>query len=139
MRLLVLIVSLVLAAGAMAEDKKPKPKSTVKQLDKSSPMLMGGESGNPGDSATAADAKEKAVQDIFQPYGQIARIFVSKDKITGQCKGFGFITFETEEGAKLAVAAGRENRKLGNSIINVEFSKKKGKSCACFLSQHLYS
>jgi hypothetical protein len=60
MRVLVLIVSLALAAGAMADDKKPKPKSTVKQLDKSSPMLMSGDSGNPDDSATAADAREKA-------------------------------------------------------------------------------
>jgi hypothetical protein len=58
MRVLVLIVSLALAAGAMAEDKKPKPKTTVKQLDKSSPMIMSTE--NPGDSAEAADAKEKA-------------------------------------------------------------------------------
>ena len=60
MRVLVLIVSLALAAGAVAEDKKPKPRSTIKQLDKSSPMLMSDDSGNPDDSATAADAKEKA-------------------------------------------------------------------------------
>ncbi len=57
MRLLVLIVSLTLAAGAMAEEK-PKPKSTVKQLDKSSPMLAPTDSGN--DDSGQADNPTRA-------------------------------------------------------------------------------
>jgi hypothetical protein len=57
MRSVVLIVCLVLAAGAMAEEK-PKPRTVVKPVDKSSPVLAATDSS--GDTAEAADAKEKA-------------------------------------------------------------------------------
>ena len=61
------------------------------------------------------EGKEETLRDIFQRYGEIARIFVGKDKITGQCKGFGFITFETKEGAKLAVEADEGTISKNNS------------------------
>ena len=57
MRLLVLIVSLALASGAMAEDK-PKPKSTVKQLDKSTPLMTSGVSGD--DDAGQGEGQTRA-------------------------------------------------------------------------------
>lgn len=57
MRTLVLIVCLALAAGAMAEEK-PKPRTVVKQVDKSSPALASTD--DSADAAEAMDAKEKA-------------------------------------------------------------------------------
>ncbi len=60
MRILVLILSLVLAAGAVADDeKKHKPHSVAKELDKSSPLLAPGGSGTAGGPTEAADAKER--------------------------------------------------------------------------------
>jgi hypothetical protein len=59
MRLVVLFVSLALVAGAMAEDK-PKPKSTVKQLDKSSPLMT---SGNAGDDSADQTENQTRAQD----------------------------------------------------------------------------
>ena len=57
MRSVVLFVCLALAAGAMAEEK-PKPRTVIKQIDKSSPVLAATDSS--GDAAEAVDAKEKA-------------------------------------------------------------------------------
>ena len=55
MKYLILVVSLVLAGNALAEDK---PKSLAKRVDKSSPALM--ETAPPTDTSEALDAKEKA-------------------------------------------------------------------------------
>ena len=61
MRVLVLIVGLALACSALADDKrKHKPVTVTKPVDKATPLMSSGNPGNPSDSATAADAKEKA-------------------------------------------------------------------------------
>ncbi len=61
MRVLLLFLSLALAAGALADDKrKHKPVSVTKEIDKATPLMTQDNTGGPGDSATAADAKEKA-------------------------------------------------------------------------------
>lgn len=65
MRSVVLIVCLALAAGAMAEEK-PKPRTVVKQIDKSSPALAATD--DSGDAAEATDAKEKANKTRAQDY-----------------------------------------------------------------------
>ena len=59
MRLLVLIISLALASGALAEDK-PKPRSTVKQLDKSSPLMS---TSNPDDADSGPSDPQTRAQD----------------------------------------------------------------------------
>ena len=65
MRSVVLIVCLALAAGAMAEEK-PKPRSVVKQIDKSSPALAATD--DSGDATESTDAKEKANKTRAQDY-----------------------------------------------------------------------
>ena len=39
------------------------------------------------------NTQEGDLQELFKPFGHIARIYLAKDKITGQCKGFAFINY----------------------------------------------
>ena len=43
-------------------------------------------------------------QELFKPFGHIARIFLAKDKMTGQCKGFAFVNYYRKEDASKAIA-----------------------------------
>ena len=49
------------------------------------------------------NTREQDLQDLFRPFGDISRIFLAKDKNTGQSKGFAFITFKTREDAPKAI------------------------------------
>uniref|UniRef100_T1IR28 Eukaryotic translation initiation factor 3 subunit G n=1 Tax=Strigamia maritima TaxID=126957 RepID=T1IR28_STRMM len=51
------------------------------------------------------DTRESDLQDLFRPFGSIARIYLAKDKTTGQSKGFAFINFHHREDAAKAIAA----------------------------------
>ena len=44
------------------------------------------------------------LQELFKPFGNIARIFLAKDKVTGQCKGFAFVNYYRKEDAAKAIA-----------------------------------
>ena len=37
-------------------------------------------------SNLSENAQETDLQELFKPFGHIARIFLAKDKVTGQCK-----------------------------------------------------
>ena len=41
-------------------------------------------------------------QELFKPFGNIARIFLAKDKVTGHCKGFAFVNYYRKEDATKA-------------------------------------
>lgn len=43
---------------------------------------------------------------FFSQWGKVTESFVAVDKMSGRSKGFGFVTYETEDGAKEAVAKG---------------------------------
>ena len=51
------------------------------------------------------NTREQDLQDLFRPFGDISRIFLAKDKNTGQSKGFAFITFRTREDAAKATSS----------------------------------
>ena len=44
-------------------------------------------------SNLSENVQDNDLQDLFRPFGHIARIFLAKDKMTGQCKGFAFINY----------------------------------------------
>ena len=44
-------------------------------------------------SNLSENVEDNDLQDLFRPFGHIARIFLAKDKMTGQCKGFAFINY----------------------------------------------
>ena len=44
-------------------------------------------------SNLSENVQDNDLQELFRPFGHIARIFLAKDKMTGQCKGFAFINY----------------------------------------------
>ena len=76
-------------------------------------------------SNLSENTTEADLQDLFKPFGHIARLFLSRDKVTGQCKGYAFLNFYRKEDAAKAIAT---LHKYGydNLILNVEWAKPSG-------------
>ncbi|XP_053213211.1 uncharacterized protein LOC128396621 [Panonychus citri] len=62
------------------------------------------------------------IKDLFHQFGKIVRIFLAKDKYTGQSKGFAFVSFDRKEDAAKAI---KHVNGFGyaNLILNVEWAK----------------
>ncbi len=45
-----------------------------------------------------------ALKELFSSFGDIAEATVIKDKYSGRSKGFGFVTFSSDEDAKKAIS-----------------------------------
>uniref|UniRef100_A0A8C3GBB5 Eukaryotic translation initiation factor 3 subunit G n=1 Tax=Cyclopterus lumpus TaxID=8103 RepID=A0A8C3GBB5_CYCLU len=68
------------------------------------------------------DTRETDLQELFRPFGSISRIYLAKDKNTGQSKGFAFISFHRREDASRAIA-GVSGFGYDHLILNVEWAK----------------
>ncbi|XP_025762111.1 eukaryotic translation initiation factor 3 subunit G [Oreochromis niloticus] len=68
------------------------------------------------------DTGETDLQELFRPFGSISRIYLAKDKNTGQSKGFAFISFHRREDAARAIA-GVSGFGYDHLILNVEWAK----------------
>ena len=62
------------------------------------------------------------LKDLFSPFGEIVDVVVISDSATGRSKGFGFVTFSTEESADKAQKEMNEKEVEGRNII-VNFAK----------------
>jgi len=68
------------------------------------------------------DTRESDLQELFRPFGPISRIYLAKDKATGQSKGFAFINFHRREDAARAIQ-GVSGFGYDHLILNVEWAK----------------
>ncbi|KAK9474294.1 eukaryotic translation initiation factor 3 subunit G-domain-containing protein [Dipodascopsis tothii] len=99
------------------------------------PHLRGGARPEPGmyrdrdDSATirvsslSADATEDDLRLLFERFGRIARLFLSRDRETGRTKGYAFISYDEISAAAAAVER-MDGYGFDNLILRVEFSKR---------------
>ena len=71
------------------------------------------------------DILDTDLKDLFNPFGRISRIFLARDKYTGQSKGFAFVSFERKEDAAKAVKT-VNGHGYANLILNVEWAKPSG-------------
>ena len=53
---------------------------------------------------------------LFESYGEIEEATVISDKFSGRSKGFGFVTFKDDEGAKKAIAEMNEKEVEGRNL-----------------------
>jgi len=65
---------------------------------------------------------ETDMQELCSPFGKTERIFLAKDRATGVCKGFAFVTYQTKEGAMKALNV-LNGYGYDHLILNVEWSK----------------
>lgn len=68
------------------------------------------------------DACEADLQDLFRPFGPIARVYLAKDKITNQSKGFAFVSYIKREDAARAIKS-LQGYGYDHLILNVEWAK----------------
>ena len=68
------------------------------------------------------EIQDQDLKDLFQPFGRVVRIFLAKDKYTGQSKGFAFVSYERKEEAAKAIRA-VDGYGYANLILNVEWAK----------------
>jgi RNA recognition motif-containing protein len=59
---------------------------------------------------------DNGLKELFAPFGEIAEAVVIKDKYSGRSKGFGFVTFASEESTAKAIADMNEKEVDGRSI-----------------------
>jgi len=67
---------------------------------------------------------ETDMQELCAPFGKIERIFLAKDRTTGICKGFAFITYQSRDVAQRALRA-LNGYGYDHLILNVEWSQKR--------------
>jgi len=73
-------------------------------------------------SNLSENVQEQDLQELFKPFGSIARIFLAKDKVTGQCKGFAFVNYYRKEDAAKAIAT-LNGYGYDYLILSVEWAK----------------
>ena len=50
------------------------------------------------------DIDSEKLRELFASYGEVEEAIVISDKFSGRSKGFGFVTFANDEGAKKAIS-----------------------------------
>ncbi|KAG2220285.1 hypothetical protein INT45_009900 [Circinella minor] len=80
------------------------------------------------DSATlrvtnlSEDVTDNDIYDLFYRFGQIARVYLARDRETGLCKGFAFVSFTDKDDAERAQEA-INGYGYDNLILRVEFAR----------------
>ncbi|XP_065198414.1 eukaryotic translation initiation factor 3 subunit G-like [Sycon ciliatum] len=73
-------------------------------------------------SNLSEETTEQDLQELFKPFGRISRIYLAKDKITGQSKGFAFVTYYDRDDAARAIR-GLQGFGYDHLILNLEWAK----------------
>lgn len=74
--------------------------------------------GNLSYTATPAD-----LEDAFRDFGNIQNVNIVKDRATGKSRGFGFVTFATEDEAKQALTM--DGRDVQGRKVRVNLARDK--------------
>jgi translation initiation factor 3 subunit G len=72
-------------------------------------------------SNLSEDTTDEDLYRLFASFGQLARCFLAKDRESGRCKGFAYVSYKSREAAEHALAKMNGHR-FGNLIISVEWS-----------------
>ncbi|MEO6508995.1 MAG: RNA-binding protein [Patescibacteria group bacterium] len=68
-----------------------------------------------------------SLRDLFSEFGEVVEAVIISDRMTGRSKGFGFVTFATEDAANAAISAMNEKEIEGRKIVvNVAKPREEG-------------
>ena len=73
-------------------------------------------------SSLSPEADEEDLRSLFRQFGKVEKIFVAKDKITGEPRGFAFVRYERHDEAAAALNALNGFPYL-HMILKIEWSK----------------
>lgn len=62
------------------------------------------------------DIDSEKLRELFASYGEIEEAIVISDKFSGRSKGFGFVTFKDDEGAKKAISEMNDKEVEGRKL-----------------------
>lgn len=68
------------------------------------------------------DTSEADLQERFQAFGRIARVYLAKDKETKKSRGFGFVSFMHQQDAAMAFA-NLQGRRFDQLILKLEWAR----------------
>ncbi|VDL69670.1 unnamed protein product [Nippostrongylus brasiliensis] len=68
------------------------------------------------------DMEEAELRELFAAIGRVQRVFIARDKITNQPKGFAFVTYEMREDAERAIAKLNGIRRH-HMVLKVEWTR----------------
>mmetsp|Transcript_7483 Transcript_7483/g.15679 ORF Transcript_7483/g.15679 Transcript_7483/m.15679 type:complete len:333 (-) Transcript_7483:510-1508(-) len=68
------------------------------------------------------DTKEADLQELFERFGRIFRIYLAKDRETGESRGFAFVSFSRREDAERAMEA-LQGYGYDHLILKIEWAK----------------
>lgn len=69
-------------------------------------------------------ATEEELRSLFEEHGRTASVAVIMDRETGRSRGFGFVEFETEDGARAAQQA-LDGRDMGGRPLRVNEAQER--------------
>lgn len=76
--------------------------------------------GNMSFQTTEADLRA-----LFEPFGQIVRVHIAKDRETGRARGFGFVEMANDAEASKAITA-LDGKEVGGRNLKVNEATPKG-------------
>lgn len=77
-------------------------------------------------SNLSEDVTEQDLQELFKPFGPVGRVFLSKDRTTGENRGYAFVNYVTKEGADRALRS-LNGYGYDNLILRVEWAERREK------------
>ncbi|KAH9606393.1 hypothetical protein KSS87_004615 [Heliosperma pusillum] len=75
-------------------------------------------------SNLSEDTREADLQELFEPFGHVTRVYVATDRSTNMSRGFGFVNFARKEDAERAISK-LNGYGYDNLILRVEWSAPK--------------
>jgi len=100
-------------AGAAGTERRGETMNSRRQTDEAATLRV---------TNLSEDACESDLQDLFRPFGPIARVYLAKDKVTNQSKGFAFVSYIKREDAARAIKS-LQGYGYDHLILNVEWAK----------------
>jgi len=68
------------------------------------------------------DTTEDDIRELFRNFGHTTRVYLARDRVSGESRGFAFVTYQTRQDAERAVA-GLNGHGYDSLILHVEFAK----------------
>jgi RNA recognition motif-containing protein len=73
------------------------------------------------------DMDENGLKEVFDDFGDVERVTIVTEPATGQSKGYAFVSFLDEAGARLAIRD-LDQSKIAGRTLNVRFAEEKNSS-----------
>lgn len=77
------------------------------------------------------DATEEALRDYFGKYGQVVEVIIMKDRVTGNPRGFGFVSFVDPSSADMAIQDTSVKHSILGRLVSSSLRPPSLRVCRC--------